>query len=73
MPGVFPGEVFPKTEISLTEDEAMRGLRTGSEPSNVPRESAWRDTALVVGITTLSIVLSICLEVHLPANGNHHA
>jgi two-component system sensor histidine kinase UhpB len=64
MPGVFPGEVFPKTEISLTEDEAMRGLRTGSEPSNVPRESAWRDTALVVGITALSIVLSIHFDLN---------
>jgi two-component system sensor histidine kinase UhpB len=44
--------------ISST-DEAFRESRTGSEPSNVSRESVWRDAVIVVSITALSVLLSI--------------
>lgn len=57
--GVFPGEA-----VISPIDETIRESRTGSEPSNVSPESVWRDTAVVVGITVLSILLSIHFDLN---------
>jgi two-component system sensor histidine kinase UhpB len=45
-------------------DETIRESRTGSAPSNASRESVWRDTAIVIGITVLSILLSIHFDLN---------
>ena len=37
----------------------MRESQTRSELPAVPQESAWRDTALVIGVAALSFMLSI--------------
>jgi signal transduction histidine kinase len=50
--------IIPDTESRSTRGDVMRGSPLQPEPSPLTPESPWRDLAVVIGITALSILIS---------------
>ena len=52
-------ELFPTPVISRTRGGVMREPPMQSQLSHLTQESPWRDIAVVIGITALSLILSV--------------
>src|SRR5277367_3097209 len=53
----IPG-VFPDSLTSRGGDQVVLESQTTSAPPKMSRESAWRDTAIIAGVTAASIIVS---------------
>jgi two-component system, NarL family, sensor histidine kinase UhpB len=52
-----PG-VFPAVLLTFNEDRVMLEAQAKRESSKMPRDSVWRDTVVILGITVASIIVS---------------